>query len=103
MKSLAAYGKNRTDRTFIPDEIRKDIECKADIHEDFWTVELKIPVYTLEQIYGSLTLESGSEFHCNFYKISETKEIEHFASYAMIESETPNFHLPEFFEAAVLE
>lgn len=100
---LAAYGKNRSERTFIPDEIRKEIVCEARIEKEYWTVELKIPVSVLEQIYGPLMLEQGRKFRCNFYKISETKEIEHYASYAKIESKTPNFHLPEFFETAILE
>ena len=95
---LAAYGKERKGRKFISDEIRKEIDCKANILDDRWTVELEIPLNVLNQIYGSVSLEKGEKFYCNFYKISEKNEIKHFASYARVESETPDFHLPEFFE-----
>ena len=97
---LAAYGKNRKGRTFISDEIRKEIGCEANILDGCWTVELEIPLNALKQIYGSVRLEKGEKFYCNFYKIAEKNEIKHFASYARVESETPNFHLPEFFEEA---
>ncbi len=63
---------------------------------------MKLPVSILEEIYGPLHLEEGSTFTCNFYKISETKEIEHYASYSPILSEIPSFHLTEFFETAII-
>lgn len=47
-----------------------------------------------------LHLDVGSSFWCNFYKISEAAEIEHYASYAPIRTEIPSFHLPEFFATA---
>ena len=31
----------------------------------------------------------------------ETKEYEHYAAYRCVESEQPNFHLPEYFEKKV--
>ena len=37
-----------------------------------------------------------------FFKISETPEIEHYASAYPINSTEPNFHLPEFFGTAVI-
>ena len=51
-------------------------ECHAEVHENDWTAELKVPVKILEKIYGPLNLGEGSYFTCNFYKISESKEAE---------------------------
>ena len=84
---LACYGKNKMNRIpFTPDQIRK-MKCSAEIRE---------------QVYGKLNLQEGSDFRCNFYKICETKEYEHYAAYRCVESERPNFHLPEYFEKAVI-
>ena len=47
---------------------------------------------------GVTTLDENTEMYCNFYKISETPEIEHYGSFHLIENETPNFHLPLYFE-----
>lgn len=100
---LATYGPKRTYRSYFTEEEYAAFDCKAAITENNWMVELKIPLAVLEQIYGSLSLKKGSTFSCNFYKISEDAEIEHYASYSPILTDTPSFHLPEFFAAATLE
>lgn len=97
---LAGYGKQRTYRSYFAKELYPEFRCKAEIKEDQWSVSLRIPLAILEPVCGSLDLEKGSTFTCNFYKISETKEIEHYAAYAPISSDIPSFHVPEFFETA---
>lgn len=99
---LAAYGEGRTYRSYFGKEEMKAFACKAVKEEDRWSVSLKIPLAILEKIYGPLSLGEGSTFRCNFYKISETEEIEHYASYSPIKTEVPDFHLPEFFATAKL-
>lgn len=99
---LAGYGKNKTERTpFEADMVRK-LNCKAEVGEEQWNVSLMIPIEILEYIYGELNLKEGAKFTCNFYKICETKENEHYASYKYVESKNPNFHLPEYFAEAVI-
>lgn len=97
---LAGYGNRRTYRSFFAKELYPEFHCKAEISEEQWSVSLRIPITVLEKVCGSLNLEEGSAFTCNFYKISETKEIEHYAAYAPIDSDVPSFHVPEFFETA---
>ena len=48
-------------------------------------------------------LDGETEFYCNFYKIAQTPEIEHYASWSPIDNPTPNFHLPVFFAKAQIE
>lgn len=99
---LACYGESRNNRIpFEPEEI-KQMNCKAQIEETGWSVELWLPVEILKSVYGELELKEGSVFYCNFYKICESKEAEHYASYNYVESERPNFHLPEYFAKAVI-
>lgn len=77
---LACYGKNKMNRIpFTPDQIRK-MKCSAEIQEEQWNVNLTLPIEILEQVYGKLNLQEGSDFRCNFYKICETKEYEHYAA-----------------------
>lgn len=99
---IASYGKERLYRSYFSKADYKAFNCKARIEEDRWSFSLRIPVKVLGRIYGSICLEEGSTFSCNFYKISETKEIEHYASYSPIKSKTPSFHMPEFFAEAVI-
>ena len=95
-----AYGKDRTYRTCFTKEELKGFACEAQILEDRWTISFRIGIDILERIYGPLHLQAGSTFTCNFYKISEAKEIEHYASYSPIKTTIPSFHLPEFFAMA---
>lgn len=97
---LAAYGEKRMYRTYFTGEEHKAFECRAQMEENEWSVEMRVPIWLLEKVYGSLYLEEGSYFTCNFYKISETAEIEHYASYSPILTSIPSFHLPEFFAEA---
>lgn len=99
---LAGYGRERVYRTYFSKDVCQEFRSTAKVEKDHWTWDLRLPVAVLEEIYGPLHLEEGSTFTCNFYKISETKEIEHYASYAPIRSEIPSFHLTEFFETAVI-
>ena len=62
------------------------MKCSAEIQEEQWNVNLTLPIEILEQVYGKLNLQ----------------EYEHYAAYRCVESERPNFHLPEYFEKAVI-
>ena len=99
---LAAYGQRRLYRSYFSQKAYREFRCKAEIAENNWALSLRMPISVLEEIYGPLYLKKGSTFTCNFYKISETKEIEHYASYMPIESEVPSFHVPEFFDKAII-
>ena len=97
---LAGYGSQRIYRSYFTVDERRELECRTAVEDDRWTVSLRLPVSLLEKLYGPVDLKAGSTFSCNFYKISETKEIEHYASYSRILSEIPSFHLPEYFAQA---
>ena len=99
---LAAYGSGRTYRTFFTKEELEAFDCNAAVEEERWNFQLHIPLKILEEIYGPLNLGRGSRFSCNFYKISEAKEIEHKASCFPNQSEIPSFHMPEYFGEAVI-
>ncbi len=99
---LAAYGSGRTYRTFFTKDELEAFECNAVVEEESWNFQLHIPLKILDEVYGPLNLGRGSRFTCNFYKISEAKEIEHYASCFPIRSEIPSFHMPEYFGEAVI-
>ena len=100
---LAAYGPSRVYRSYFSKEDMAMFQCLTEIEEDRWTASIRIPLSVLEHIYGALSFKAGDTISCNFYKISETKDVEHYAAYAPILSSTPSFHLPEYFASAILE
>lgn len=100
---LAGYGKERVYRSYFSKNTRRAFESRTEVEKNRWAWSIRLPVRVLEDIYGPLHLGEGSTFTCNFYKISETREIEHYASCSPILSEIPSFHLTEFFETAEIE
>jgi len=98
---LSAYGTAK-DRKFLINHTSRRAICEAKLEEVSWQVILKIPMELICELYQIKPLQQGDSFTCNFYKLCETPGFEHYASYAPIRSEKPNFHLPEFFEKAVI-
>lgn len=96
----AKYGAGRKNRQFISDELYKKSACTAYIEEKTWTVNVLIPRELLEFLGVWDNITNGVCFYCNFYKMSECPEIEHYAGYRPLKSETPNFHLPACFGKA---
>lgn len=98
---LSGFGYGR-DRKRVIDITTYRPVCTAAIVEDSWNVILRIPMELIEDVYGIATPKKGDIISCNFFKISEDPELEHYASFAPVTSEKPNFHLSEFFSEAVI-
>jgi hypothetical protein len=98
---LSAFGDN-INRIKLSQLTEICASCSAKIEEGSWSINLVIPMELICNLYHISPLHKGDSFTCNFYKISEDPSIEHYASFAPIDSLKPNFHLPEFFETAVI-
>lgn len=99
---LAMYGPGRVGRRTYPPALHNLCGCKAAVDDRSWNVTLRIPIKLLTSVYKNLTLEKGSRFSCNFYKISETASIEHYASFSPVLTPKPDFHRPDYFSEAVI-
>lgn len=97
------FGKGRKGREFISEEICKKSNCHVDMEENKWVLTVTIPEEFLQEVCDWNGILKGEPFYCNFYKISESPEIEHYGSFSRIESETPNFHLPIYFAKATIK
>lgn len=111
----AQFGETRDERTFFTEEQMKQCEIRCDKEtlptshkshtQNMWWVEILLPFSIIDYFYGDGSaeeLKNGSTLRCNFFKLSESPEIEHYASYSPIDYPTPNFHMPEFFADAVV-
>jgi hypothetical protein len=94
----AAYGKGRKGRSPMPEEYLPLCDMQAEVKSESWSLSFLIPEAYLKKECGVKELNENTEMYCNFYKISETPEIEHYGSFHLIENPTPNFHLPLYFE-----
>ena len=98
----AKTGRGRKNRTPLTEDEMQAAAPAAWIDADGWGAEFFVPVALLRRVAGIDELKDNDVFYCNFYKISENPDIEHYMSFSAIQSETPNFHLPRFFAKAVV-
>ena len=108
----AQFGETRDERTFFNNEqmAQCKIQCGKEpiyshaeektLSASMWWVQILLPLTLIEVFYGKIEVKEGSRLRCNFFKLSETAEIEHYASYTPIAHPVPNFHMPEFFAEA---
>lgn len=96
---LAAFRKNRDERMYLPEEMLKKVETytKLNRKNDFYKWEILIVIPIEMFIAHSLQSLSGIVCKANFYKCGDRLLQPHYLSWNHIESETPNFHLPQFF------
>lgn len=94
----AKYGYSRKNRTAFTFEQIQSLNIQINKTSEYWTCSLIVPRDLVKLIakYDAF----AKVFAFNLYKISETPAVEHYVSFSPINSEKPNFHLPEFFALA---
>ncbi len=69
---------------------------------DFWQVDFELPYEMIRKYVPDCRLEDGCTIRGNAYKCGCHDQPEHYGCWSPIESEGPNFHMPEFFGELVL-
>ncbi len=99
------YGSNKFDRKDLPADIIASIGTQSKLwsmNGDFaycWDLTLVIPVNIFIH-HKDLNL-AGLTCRLNFYKCGDELPQPHFIAWNKVESEQPNFHLPDFFGKAL--
>ena len=95
-------GTSKTDRTRLvrTDDLFQAVSTRT---EDGWEITYRIPFDFVRSLYPDFSAESGTILRGNFYKCGNLTVQKHYLSWSPIESDTPNFHLPEYFGVLVLE
>lgn len=101
---LGGYGKERNDRTWLPDTALEKIETLpslgrepfGDIHETtLWTLQVRIPVTTL--CFSEINDITGQDAFGNFYKCGDMLKQPHFLSWKPVLIPDPDFHQSRYF------
>jgi cellulose/xylan binding protein with CBM9 domain len=62
-----------------------------------WTLSYTLPFSVIAQ-YGKMTKpQAGVSWRANFYKCVENNSHPHWLTWSVVDSPTPNFHLPQYF------
>lgn len=97
--ALVRYGHNRFDRSSISIEEIDQLNIETSIEENHWQLTFYIPFDLIQKYQPDFVPSKETPVYANFYKLSEAKEIEHYGSFADIDSPEPNFHLIQCFKA----
>ncbi|MGQ8335238.1 carbohydrate-binding family 9-like protein [Sunxiuqinia sp. A32] len=96
---LAAYGRNRNNRTSLPINLIKEIRSSTNINRQKelfnWSLSLRIPSKIFA--YNQIAKLSGLKVNSNFYKCGDDLSKPHFLCWNNIETNEPDFHQPGFF------
>ena len=68
-----------------------------------WEISYRIPFDYLRSFYPGFAPASGTQMHGNFYKCGNLTANKHYLVWNHVNSDTPNFHVPESFGVLVLE
>ncbi|MFT5087469.1 MAG: hypothetical protein ACI906_001577 [Candidatus Latescibacterota bacterium] len=66
-----------------------------------WTVEYRIPFALFSKYFAAPIPQSGDQWRANFYKCGDATSHPHWGSWALVETERPNFHQPTFFQPII--
>ncbi len=69
----------------------------------FWTIEYRLPIALLKKYSAVTDPGKGIEWRANFYKCAEKNSNPHFMTWAIVENEKPDFHLPGFFGTLIFQ
>ena len=107
-KILFASGNSRHNRKKYPLEFVSQIKRwsslgngvfeERNINEP-WEMCLVIPVSMFEGVKSL----SGMNSHANFYKCGDKLTVPHFLSWNLVETETPDYHRPDYFGNIIFE
>jgi hypothetical protein len=68
-----------------------------------WTVEYQVPFALFETCFGPISHHVGAQWRANFYKCGDHTSHPHWGSWAPVDTERPNFHVPESFQPIIFE
>ena len=97
----ASFGPGRHGRKFLKDMDIAMPEVKAQESENGWEVTFSIATDMIEALWG-VNVESGCRFGANFYSCGDKTPAPHYAAWNEVQTESPDFHRPEFFGEIII-
>ena len=102
---LGQYGKDKSDRVFLPSTVLKKIRFASCLHNTdagfYWELLCIIPFDVFA--YDTVADLRGKNISANFYKCGDALSDPHYMAWSNIKSPEPNFHLPAYFGRLVFK
>lgn len=98
----ASIGKDRHNRALLLDAGYTMPQVSAVADDDSWQAFFYLPCRSFEEFFGA-SLTAGSEIRANFYSCGDETPSPHYASWNPVETDSPDFHRPEYFGRLIIE
>ena len=98
---LAFFGAGRVNRKPLRSLGIAMPEVRAAKLAEGWELIFSIPFETIYALWGH-RVKSGDSFTANFYSCGDKTPLPHYASWNPVETESPDFHRPEFFGKIII-
>ncbi len=103
---LIGYGTTRNNRELLSSDLIKKLQKKSRVFSENgqgaeWELALTIPLTTF--VHSPLIKLKDKNYSGNFYKCGDLLPEPHFISWANINAEIPDFHLPQYFGKLLFE
>lgn len=98
----AEIGTEKTNRIRLV-AVNDPYEAVSAYTDDGWGISYAIPFDFIRTLYPDFSPEPGMQARGNFYKCGNLTPQKHYIAWNPVESDTPNFHLPECFGVLVFE
>ena len=89
-------GKTITMAHTMPEIVEPEIS-----EATIWIIEYHVPFALFEKYLGTMPGRAGAAWHANFYKCGDRTSHPHWGSWAPVDTQNPNFHVPESFQSIV--
>ncbi len=97
----ASFGPDRHNRKFLRDMDITMPTVQAGKDSGTWEITVNIPLDTIEELWG-MCPQSGDSFSANFYSCGDKTPLPHYSAWNKVETDSPDFHRPEFFGKIII-
>ncbi len=101
--AVMSIGAGREDRQALVFGYKDRLKVVPRHFDGGWSLAFEVPFGMLSEIYQrEEKIGRGARISANFYKCGDETPYPHFGMWREVESDVPNFHLPEFFGELIL-
>ena len=98
---LAAFGPDRHKRERLAERGLRRPTLACTVRDDSWEAVYTVPLETLEALFG-VRPAAGLQLWANFYVCGDRTPCPCYGAWNDVQTETPDFHRPEFFGRLIL-
>ena len=97
----ASFGPGRHGRSFLKDMEISMPTAQAKALDKGWELVFTVPLDAVDALWGCRP-KSGDSFGANFYSCGDKTPAPHYAAWNSVETESPDFHRPEYFGKVII-